>query len=470
MSQTATQPAAQPSSSLSGSRRSLVLALLCAGIFVVYLDSTIVNVALPTIGRDLRVSISGLQWIIDAYVLTFACLLLSAGVAGDVFGRKRVFLVGLAGFTALSAVCAIAPSVGALTAARAAQGAFGSVMMPISLALVTGLYADPAARARAIGIWAGVGGLALAVGPVAGGALVDHYGWQSIFWLNVPVGVITGLGLVRFLPATAPRATARHFDLVGQILFITGAALLTYALIEGGPDGWGSPGIVSAFVAAAIAWASFLWWETRATAPMLPPRILRNATVLAVCGVNLVLFFGLYTTLFLLTLHLQKAQGLTAAATGVRFLALTIAIMVASFLGPIVASRTGPRITVTAGALIAAVGLAGLTGLSADTGFFSYAWGLVLIGAGGSLAGAPATVVLLSSVPANLAGTASGTYQTFRQIGAVLGVAVAGALIGTNFIDGLRTGFWMAAALTVAAALLAVLMMPGKRDGRAATD
>lgn len=355
--------------------RRTLLALLCTGLFVVYLDTTVVSVALPAVRADLGGDISTLQWVVDAYVLTFACLLLSAGALGDLLGRRRVFLIGLIGFTIASAACALAPSAGLLLAARAVQGVFGAALVPVSLALVVGLYAQPAERARAIGVWAGTGGLALAAGPVVGGLLTENLGWASVFWLNVPIGVIVTVALFRLLPPVAALPD-RRLDVVGQLAFVVGIGALTWSLIESGSRGWGSILVVSGLVIAAAALIFFVVWEGRCAAPMLPLDLIRQPVVAIACVANLFSISGFYIALFLLTLHLQVVQGLSAVETGVRFLAMTGAVMVASFVASSVAGRVGARIPAVAGALSATAGLLGLLTVDASSGYLSYAWAL----------------------------------------------------------------------------------------------
>ncbi|RCH65706.1 MFS transporter [Streptomyces sp. SDr-06] len=417
-------------------RKGLLLAFLCFGVFMVYLDATIVNVALPDIQHELTAGITQLQWIVDAYALAFACLLLTSGTLGDILGRKRLFLGGLLGFTLSSVMCALAGSIGVLLVGRALQGICGSVMIPVSLALVSAAYTDPAARAKAIGIWAGIGGVALSAGPVAGGVLVDHVGWQSIFWINVPIGVLAALALARLLTENrSPRA--RRPDLLGQALFIVAIAALAYALIEGNSRGWASAVIVGSFALSAVTLVAFVFWELRQPDPMLPLKLFRSPVVAVAGAVNFLSLFGLFAAIFLLTLVLQSLQGLSSVETGVRFLALTVPIMIASFAASVVAARAGSRWPIVAGSVLSAAGLFGLTALDVDTGFGGYWWALALLGVGVSFTGAPATVALLDSVPPEQAGTASGVSNTFRQVGAVFGVALAGALLLRHLRDAL---------------------------------
>ncbi|WP_406197956.1 MFS transporter [Kitasatospora sp. NBC_01560] len=417
--------------------RSVRLALICAGVVMVYLDSTVVGVALPDMQEKLDIGVSSLQWVFDIYVLTFACFLLTAGTLGDALGRGRVFLVGLTGFTASSVACALSTGVQALLVARAVQGVFGAVMITVSLALIRQLYTEERARASAVATWAGSGGVALAAGPIVGGLLVDTYSWQSIFWINLPIGVLAFGALAWLLPLGPGPAGGRKADWFGQLLFVAGIGAMAYALIEAGRRGWGSPLIVGLLAGSVLVLAGCLYWESRTSHPMLPLPLLRHRVVLMTCAVNFLGFFGLYGIIFLLTLFLQQVNGLTPVQTGLRLLALTASITVASLLAPALAARVGTRIAVVIGALVTAGGFVGLVGMEARGGFGTYWWPLVLIGTGVSLIGAPATVALLSVVPPQQAGFASGMSQTCRQVGAVFGVAISGTLVQQRLHSGL---------------------------------
>ncbi|GAA3296382.1 MFS transporter [Streptomyces cinereospinus] len=408
--------------------KGLLLTFICVGIFMVYLDSTIVNVALPEIQHDLSANMTQLQWVIDAYALVVACLLLMAGTLGDSFGRKRIFLGGLAGFLAASVLCAVSPSYEFLLAARVLQGAAGSVMIPVSLALVSTTFPEPAARARAIGVWAGIGGLALAAGPVLGGVLVDAFGRQSIFWVNVPFGLVAFAVLVTRLPESKAPGR-RRADVVGQILFVVSIASLVYALIEAGARGWSDPLILAAFAVAAVAMAAFIGWELRREQPMLPMSLFRSPVLVVAGAVNFLGLFGLYGSIFLLTFYLQQVNGLSTTETGVHFLSLNVSIMVFSYVASVAAAKFGPKVPILIGSVASAVGLFALGRLDQGSGFGEYGWSMALLGAGVSLVGAPATVALLLSVRPEQASTASGVSNTFRQVGSVFGVALCGTLL-----------------------------------------
>ncbi|MFI1049658.1 MFS transporter [Streptomyces griseoruber] len=423
--------------------RSLRLAFICAGVVMVYLDSTVVGVALPDMQEKMDIGVSDLQWVFDIYVLTFACFLLTAGTLGDALGRGRVFLVGLTGFTTASVACALATGIEALLVARAVQGVFGAVMITVSLALIRQLYTEERARAAAVATWAGVGGVALAAGPIVGGLLVDAYSWQSIFWINLPIGLLALGALASLLPLgpagpePVTASAGRKADWIGQLLFVTGIGAMAYALIEAGQRGWGSPLVIGLLAGSVPVLGACLRWESRTSHPMLPLALLRHRVVLMTCSVNFFGFFGLYGVIFLLTLFLQQVNGLTPVQTGLRLLALTASITVASLLAPAVAARLGTRFAVVVGSLVAVGGFVGLVGMEADSGFGTYWWPLVLIGTGVSVVGAPATVALLSAVPPHQAGVASGMSQTCRQVGAVFGVALSGSVVQQRLNSGL---------------------------------
>lgn len=450
-------------------RRSVLsLIALCAGLFMVYLDTTVVNVALPAIRTDINATLSALQWVIDTYVLAFACLLLTAGVVGDIVGRKRVFLGAIIGFTAASVACATARDTEVLLIARTFQGIFAAAIIPISLAIVSGMFTDSRARARAIGLWAGLGGLALAIGPVLGGLFIQILGWRSVFWLNVPVGIAAFLTLAVWLPNTQTPET-RRIDYPGQLLFISGTAALTFALIEGNGLGWTSPSVIWATVVGLLAISVFLAKEAHAVEPMLPLDLFRNPVFSVACFVNFFMFFGLFAVLFTMTLYLQEIARLSAFETGLRFLTLTLPIPVASYIASATTPKTGAKKLIVFGAVATTMGLLALALLPLSAGVQGYGVALAVIGVGASFSGAPASVAILASVAPRRAGTASGVWNTFRQIGAVMGVAVAGSLIGmktggsaagTSFSVGLTTTLLLAAAGNGLGALAALFLMP----------
>ncbi len=442
------------------------LATLCVAFFMVILDTTIVNVALPSIGRGLGSGVTGLQWVVDGYTLVFAALLLAGGSACDRLGARRVFLVGLAAFTAGSGLCSLSPGIGALVAARLVQGVGAAMVLPASLALITSGFADPKARARAIGVWAAVAGGATAVGPVAGGLLVQLAGWRSIFLVNVPVGAIGLLLGARFVVETARRS--RRFDLPGQALAAGALVALTLALVEAGSLGWGSPFVLGAVAAAAVLGTGFFAVESGASEPMLPRRLFASARFSAATLVGLVLNFGIYGQVFVLSLYFQDSRHYSALGTGIAllpFAAMTVAGPVA--VGRLTA-RVGPRAPMVAGQLFAALGSGLLAFAGPHSAYGFLAWGLVALGAGMALTMPSMTAAVVQSAPGDLAGVASGVLNTARQVGGAIGVALLGSLVAgpAALIPGLHLGLGIVAGAFAAGAVVASRYVGSERRTR----
>lgn len=446
---------------------------LCCGIVMLYLDTTAANLALPSIGTDLGIPSAQLPWVIDAYTLAFASLLLAAGALGDTFGRGRLFVVGFFGFTIASILCALAPSATIFLGGRLLQGLFAAVMIPLSLANISGLYAEPAARARAIGVWAGLGGLALAAGPVVGGVLVERLGWRSVFWLNVPIGLPAALVLARCLPPEGG-VTKRRLDIVGLLLFVAGIGLATFALIEGSRLGWLSVTILVCAATSLIALIAFVVCEARTEEPLLPLSLFKNPILIVACTVNFVALFGMFTVLYTFALYFQQMQRMGALEAGLCFLLLMVPVMIASYAASGIAHRIGPKIPVVGGAISAAAGLYLLSYVTADSNITLWGPAFAAIGVGVSFVGAPTSVVLLASVPRDVAGTVSGIFNTFRQVGAVFGIALSGAFISKEtgggtlllyapsteaFLDGLHGVTKVAAAGALIGACTAVFLL-----------
>jgi DHA2 family methylenomycin A resistance protein-like MFS transporter len=406
----------------------LLLLALFSGLFLVFLDTTVVNVALPDLQDDLGASVSGLQWVVDSYLLTFSCLLLSAGALADRIGAKRLFVGALVGFTLTSLWCALSSGVAMLLVARAAQGVTGAVLMPVSMVIITQLFPDPKARGRMVGLQSAVAGLALTAGPLIGGVLVEQYGWQSVFWVNLPVGVLAVAVLAVLLPRTRPERRD-SVDILGQLLFVAGIGLFTYALIEGNAAGWGSARILGCFAAAAVALAGFVLWEARQADPMLPLGFFRHPHVSAGAVINFCVFGAMFGAVFLLMLTLQEVDGLSPVQAGVRTVVMTATVAIASIIGVVLGERIGVRLTAFIGALATGGGLTGLLLLGLHGGFAHYWWQFLLLGLGAGFAGPPVTAALLQAVPEERAGTGSGIGYTSRQVGSVFGVAIAGALV-----------------------------------------
>ncbi len=413
---------------LSARRRWTVLAVCCLSMFLVGLDTTIVNVGLPAIGHGLDADTRGLEWIVDAYTLVLAGLLISSGALADRFGRRRVFQYGLALFGAASLLCALAPSAGFLVAARAVQGAGASMLSPVALAIVVNAMPDPKERARAIGVWAAVFGLSMAAGPVTGGALLAALDWRALFWINGPVVLAALLLSAVFVPESrAPRP--RRLDLPGQLLLTVVLVIVVGVLIEGPRLGWTSPAALAGYAAAALATAGFVRVESRRAEPLIDPRLFaRPAFSGAVVGAVAV-FVALSVTLLLNTLYLQYTRGWSPLAAGTATLPLALgAIVCAPWSGRMVA-RTGPRPPLLlAGGFLTAGGLC-LVGIAPDTDVALLLVAYLLIGVGFGFANAPITTTAVNGLPPERAGVAGAITSTARQVGSAVGIALAGALV-----------------------------------------
>jgi EmrB/QacA subfamily drug resistance transporter len=448
---------------LSARRRTAVLAICCMSLFIVGLDNTIVNVALPAIGRDLHASVSGLQWVVDAYTLVLAGLLLLAGSTGDRLGRRRTFQTGLVVFTVGSLLCSLAPNLPLLIAARALQGVGGSMLNPVAMAIITNTFTVPAQRARAIGVWGATVGVSMALGPVVGGLLIGAVGWRAIFWINIPVGLAAMVLAGLFVPESRAER-ARRPDPLGQALMIVALVSLTYGLIEAPGHGWASPLIVGCFAVAAVALAVFVSWELRRPEPLIDPRFFRSlpfagATVIAVCG-----FATLAGFLFMNTLYLQNVLGFSAVKAGLYTLPMAaMSVVFAPISGRIVGTR-GPRIPlVLAGSLMAVCALM-FTQLSATTPKPYLFTAYVIMGIGFGLLNAPITNTAVSGMPRAQAGVAAAVASTSRQVGQTLGVAVIGSVVtsglhgafGVGFAEASHVGWWIAAGCCAVIVVLGV--------------
>jgi EmrB/QacA subfamily drug resistance transporter len=413
---------------LTRRRRHLVLAICCSSLFVVGLDNTIVNLALPAIRRDLGSSLSGLQWVIDAYTLVLASLLMLGGSTGDRIGRRRTFQMGLTLFGVGSLLCSLAPSTGWLIAFRAVQAVGGSMLNPVAMSIITNVFTERAERARAIGVWGSVIGLSMALGPLLGGLLVDTVGWRSIFWLNVPVTVAVVVLAARFVPESrAPRA--RRFDPAGQGLMILLLAGVTFGIIEGPGQGWGSPLILGSFVVGAAALAGLLLVESRRTEPLLDPRFFASVPFSAATLTAVAAFAAFAGFLFLNALYLQDVRGFTPWHAGL--LTLPMAAMTA-VLPPIsgrILARRGARLPLVIGGVGIAAGGGLLLTLDVDTSLVLVVAAYVVFGLGFGMVNAPITNTAVSGMPLEQAGVAAGVASTSRQVGSVLGVAVLGSLV-----------------------------------------
>ncbi|MGW0561439.1 MFS transporter [Streptomyces sp. NPDC003016] len=424
---TATSLAAPPLA-LSTRRRWTVLTVCALSMFLVGVDTTIVNVGLPEIGRGLGVGTRGLEWIVDAYTVVLASLLIVSGALADRFGRRRVFQCGLVLFGIASLACALAPSPGLLVAARAVQGIGASMLSPVALAIVVNTMPDPRERARAIGIWASVFGLSMAAGPVIGGALIAAFGWRSVFWINAPV-VVAALVLVAVFVPESRAARARRLDLPGQVLLTAALFLSVGVLIEGPHIGWASPTALIGYALIAVAASAFVRVELRRREPLMDLGLFRRPPfVTAVLGAMAV-FVALNVSLLLTTFYLQHGRGWSPLAAGTATLPMALGAILCAPWSGILVGRLGPRRPLLlAGGFITAGGLS-LVNLGQDTNVLLLLLAYLLIGIGFGFANAPLTNTAVGGLPPSRAGVAGAITSTARQIGSAVGVAVAGALV-----------------------------------------
>ncbi|TGN78139.1 DHA2 family efflux MFS transporter permease subunit [Streptomyces bauhiniae] len=448
---------------LSHRRRMLVLSICCMSLLIVSLDNTALNVALPSMQRELHATTSGLQWAIDAYTLVLASLLMLAGSTADRIGRKRVFMAGLVIFTAGSLLCSLAPNLELLVVFRMVQAVGGSMLNPVAMSIITNTFTDPRERARAIGVWGAVVGISMAAGPLAGGLLVESVGWRSIFWVNLPVGLAALLLTLRFVPESrAPRP--RRPDPVGQVLVIALFGSLTYAIIEA-PDA--SLAQVLPFAAVAVAaLLALLIYEPRRAEPLIDLRFFHSAPFSGATGIAVSAFAALGGFLFLSTLYLQNVRGLDALHAGLWMLPMAVpTLLCAPLSGRLVGSR-GPRLPLLiAGAAMTVSGLL-FALFEAETSNVTLFLGYVLFGIGFGFVNAPITNTAVSGMPRAQAGVAAAVASTSRQLGQTLGVAVIGAVLAAGigsspyrdtFVSAARPGWWILAACGAAVLILGLL-------------
>jgi len=434
---------------------SLTLAAMSLGYGVVQLDVTIVNTALASIGAALGGGVSELQWVVSAYTIAFAALILTAGALGDRIGAKRVFIAGFAIFTAASLACALAPSALSLIAARGVQGLGAAILVPNSLALLSHAYPDEKARGRAVGIWAAGASLALTAGPLVGGGLIGSVGWRSIFFVNLPIG-LAGLWLTWRYASETTRAAGREVDLPGQIAAIAALGALAGAIIEGGASGWTSPVVLAGFAASAVLAVLFVLRERRAAQPMLPLTLFRHRLFALTSLIGLLVNIAFYGLIFVLSLYFQRVNGWSAFATGLAFLPMMGVVLPVNLAAPRIAERIGAPQTIALGAAIGAGGCLALLTIAPGTSYAAIGLQLVALGGGLGLLVPPLTSTLLGSVEKSRSGIAAGVLNATRQTGSVLGVALFGSLIGQSnaFMTGAHASLVISALLLSVAALV----------------
>ncbi|HEU5418503.1 MAG TPA: DHA2 family efflux MFS transporter permease subunit [Streptosporangiaceae bacterium] len=500
-------------------RRWWILAVLCLSVLLVVVDNTIVNVALPTISRKLSASTQDLQWVVDAYTLVFAGLLLVGGNLGDRLGRRRMLQAGLVLFALTSVAAALSRSTGELIAGRAAMGIAAALIYPATLALLTTTFTSPRERATAIGIWSGVSGLAVAIGPVAGGLLLEHFSWSSVFYINVPIVIITLIAGLRLLPESRDPKAGR-FDPLGALLSVAGVGLLVWTIIEAPRHGWGSGQTIGGLAGALVLLAALTAWQLRRPDPMLDVRLFRNPRFSAASSAIALAFFGLFGFIFMITQYFQVVRGYDPLAAGVATLPFAIVTGAVSPLAIMAMKRVGTKFVVTAGLVLMCAGFVVAARTAADAGY----WGMIIAGmtlmaAGLALTASPATEAIMGALPPAKAGAGSAVNDTTREIGGTLGVAIVGSVMSSvygshivtalthlgappaatsaardsvvaglgvaahlppglreaavgatrqAFMDGLHSGSLVAAAATAAAALATLAFLPARAGARQA--
>ncbi|MGW6281851.1 MFS transporter [Kribbella sp. NPDC055071] len=436
--------------------------------FMVTLDNLVVTNALPVIKTELGASLSDLQWFVNAYTLSFAALLLTAAAIGDRLGRRRIFLAGIALFTLASAVCALATEPWMLIGARAIQGVGAAAVMPLSLTLLAGAVPEKQ-RSAAIGIWGGISGLGVAVGPVVGGAVVDGLNWQWIFWLNVPIGVLAIVLAARVL--TESKGAPKRLDILGLVLATGGVLSIVWGVVHGADDGWTSAGVLGTLIAGVVLLAAFVSWERRTAAPMLPLRLFSDRAFSAVNITSFTFAVGVFGSVFLLAQFFQVVQGYTPLQSGIRTLPWTMAPMVVAPIAGLIVDRVGPRVLIAGGQVFLAVALGWIAMITtATTQYGELVVPFVLAGIGMGLTFAPAASVVMGSAPDADRGVASGTNNTIREVGVAMGVAVLASVFASagsydspaQYAAGLVPAVWTGAGIVAVGAVVA-LLLPGRK-------
>ena len=421
-------PGAGDGAGAADGRRYVVLAVLCLALLMIGIDGTVVNVALPTLVREIGASSTELQWIVDAYTIIFASFLLIAGNTGDRLGRRRCFVAGLAVFLGGSLVCSLVDTPTALILARGVQGSGAALVMPATLSILVNVFTEPGERARAIALWAGVSGLGVAIGPLLGGYLLEHFWWGAIFLVNVPIGVVAIVATLAVVPETRDEHAPR-LDLLGTVLSTVGLLALLYGIIEGPSKGWGEPLIVAAFVVAAVLLTLFVLWERRTDHPILDVSFFANPRFTAASIAVTLVFFAMFGALFFVSQYLQFVLAYTPLQSGARLLPVAAALMVTAPVSARLVGRFGTKRIVTLGLVLVAAALLLFSRVTVTSGYPLVAAVLTIVGIGMGLAMAPATDSIMGSLPPEKAGVGSAMNDTTREIGGALGVAILGSVI-----------------------------------------
>jgi len=449
-------------------RVNAVLLTMCFGVFLAQLDSSVVFVGLKHIGGDLNASISEMQWVLDSYNLVYAAFLLTGGALGDLYGRLRLFACGVALIVIGSLLCALATDGTTLIVGRAITGLGAALEVPSSLAIVSITFPDAAARGRALGFWASCNGIAMAIGPTIGGFLIDSVGWRSIFFLSVPIGLLTLLLGYRYV-GESRHPQGRQLDPIAQLLAVTGLGALSFVTIEGQHRGWGSPLIIGLAIAAAGATIAFLFVERGRPGAMVPLDIFRNPPFSAALAVAGLMTFGMYSMLFLMPLYFQSITGASAFVAGLELLPVSISFVLVSQCSGALMHRFGARVMLVGGMGFMGLGLLALTQISVTTPMAAIQFALIVIGVGLGLNTGPVNAIAVATVPAARAGTASGLLNTARMVGATMGIALLGAIYagyaqagGTQaMLDGLHAAFLGGAIAELFGAVIALVFTRG---------
>ncbi|HEY1819049.1 MAG TPA: MFS transporter [Trebonia sp.] len=472
---------------MAGRQRWWALTAVSLATLMTYLDNNVINVALPTIQHSLGVSVSGLEWIVSSYLLVLGGLLLVGGRIADVFGRRRMFFVGLVIFTFSSLAAGLAGSGGVLIAARSVQGLGGALLMPTTLAIIAATFTSTKERTAAIGIWGAVGALGLALGPVIGGLVSQHFHWGWIFLINVPIGVVTAAIAIPSISESHGRTGAgARLDIPGLISSAVALFALTYALIEGSDKGWTSSLIVASFAVAAVAAGVFLAIEARSEQPMVPLPIFRSAAFSGGLGTMMIWSFGVLGIYFFTSLYLQRILGFSPTKAGLAFVPMALCLAVAAILSARVTAMLGAHRTVALGMAVMAVGLLLFVRIGASATFGALLPGFVLFGLGAGLMNVPLTNTIVEGAPATQSGIASALLNASREVASVLGITVVGAVLSSSensalrsgtqpaqaFVDGYHAGLWLTIGLMVAGVVVSYVTLRPRRQPAdlAATD
>jgi EmrB/QacA subfamily drug resistance transporter len=461
-------------------RKWWTLGAVALGLFMIMLDNTIVNVALPSIQRDLKISISELEWIVNGYALTFAVLMLTGGKLADLFGRRRIFIVGLAIFTASSLACGLANSAGFLIGARVVQGVGSAMMNPATLSIITATF-PPRQRGMAIGIWAGVSAMALAIGPLLGGVITQQINWSWIFFINVPVGVLAIVVARLVIKESKDESEVQRLDLPGLLTSAVGLFALTYALIESNNYGWTSARILGLFALTVVALAAFVVLELHQRVPMLDLSLFKNSTFAGANAVMLLVALAMFGVFFFLSLFVQNVLGYSATQAGASFLPMTMLIVLVAPIAGRISDRVGSRWLMGSGMTLVAGSLIVFARLGQGSSYWAILPGMLLGGLGMALAMSPTTAAAMGSVPVDKAGVGSAVLNSMRQIGGSLGIAIMGAIVAAQvhvqrtspkaldqFVQGLHNALHVAAGIAFVAAIVAVVTVRQYRHAESA--